>query len=79
MFGYPRVNKKLSVLLNCVGLSCIGSALILQSSVITEILKNGYFRGIEQNLFVLWLEAGLTAFGIVYFAYIFARFMLSHK
>lgn len=79
MFRLPRINRKLAILVNCMGLSCIGSALFLQGSVITGIIQNGYFRGIEQNPIVLWLEAGLTAFGAAYFAHMFVRFIVSHK
>jgi hypothetical protein len=79
MLALPRLGRKLSIFVNCLGLSCIGSALILQTTVITGILRNGYFRGIEQNLVVLWLEAILTAFGVAYFSYMFVRFLFSNK
>ena len=79
MFKLQRISRKWVILINCLGLSCIGSALFLQGTVITGIMQNGYFRGIEQNPIILWFEAGLTIFGIAYFAYLFVRFIISHK
>lgn len=79
MFRFPRLNRRWVILINCMGLSCLGSALFLQSTVMAGILQNGYFRGIEQNPIVLLFEAGLTIFGIAYFGYLFVRFIISHK
>ena len=79
MFRFPKLNRRWVTLINCMGLSCLGSALFLQSIVIAGILQNGYFRGIEQNPIVLLFEAAITIFGITYFGYLFVRFIISHK
>ena len=79
MFRFPKLNRRWVTLINCMGLSCLGSALFLQSIVIVGILQNGYFRGIEQNLAVLLFEAGITVFGVAYFGYLFVRFIISHR
>ena len=79
MFRFPRLNQRLVIIINCMGLSCLGSALFLQSIVIAGIFQNGYFRGIEQNLAVLLFEACITVFGVAYFGYLFVRFIISHK
>ncbi len=65
------------LLFHSLGLSSIGAALILQSQVLAGIFENGYFMGIEENLAVLSLEALLTGFAVLYFGYLFWRFVLS--
>lgn len=77
MLGASELRRRLINFINCVGLGCLGSALFLQSIVITSILQNGYFRGIEQNPIVLGVEAGLMIFGIIYFVRLYVRFMIS--
>jgi hypothetical protein len=74
-----NIPKKLRVLIHGIGLGSVGSALFLQSTVFTSILKNGYFRGIEQNPTILYLEIGLTGIAIVYFGYMFVHFIFSNK
>ncbi len=59
-----------------MGLSCLGSALLLQGTVIVNILQKGYFRGIEQNPTILWFEAFLTVFGAAYLVYLCTRFLI---
>lgn len=76
---FPRLGQKWAVLANCIGLSCVGSALFLQCIVLGGILQNGYFRGIEQNPIVLWFEIVLTVFGVTYFGYLFVRFIWLHR
>ena len=71
--------RKLSVLVHGIGLSSLGSALFLQSVVFSSILQNGYFRGIEQNHFILNSEIALTGCAIAYFAYMFIRFIFSNR
>jgi hypothetical protein len=59
-----------------MGLSSLGAALYLQSSVINGIVLQGYFRGIENNFAILSFEVFLEAFAVVYFVYLFWRFVL---
>ncbi len=71
----PNIPKKLRFLIHGIGLSSLGSALFLQSTVFTSILKNGYFRGIETNSLILYSEIALTGIAITYFGYILVRFL----
>lgn len=75
----PNVQKRLRVLIHGLGLSSVGSALFLQSTVFTSILKNGYFRGVEQNPIILSSEIALTGFAIAYFGYMLIRFIFSNR
>jgi hypothetical protein len=74
-----NMNKWLRFLIHGLGLSSLGSALFLQSTVFTSILEKGYFKGIEQNSTILYLEIILTAFAITYFAYMLFRFINPKK
>ena len=60
-----------------LGLSAVGAAIFLQGLVLGNILLHGYFRGVEQNLFVLSSEIALMVFAISYVGYLFWRFVLS--
>ncbi len=64
-----RISRKLQMLIHGIGLSSLGSALFLQSTVFTSILQNGYFRGAENNPIILYTEIALTGCAIAYFAY----------
>jgi hypothetical protein len=75
----PNIPKKLRVLIHGISLGSVGSALFLQSTVFTSILKNGYFRGIEKNPAILYLEIGLTGIAIAYFGYMFVNFIFSNE
>jgi len=70
-------NRAAWLLFHSLGLSALGAALYLQNSVFSGILLQGYFRGIEQNVAVLAFEVFLDAFAVVYFGYLFWRFVLS--
>ncbi len=78
MANLPKINKKMSTILHSLGLSSIGGALFLQGTVFTDILRFGYFRGIEQNPLILSSELALTGVGVAYFAFMFGRFILSY-
>ena len=75
----PHVHPKLRLLMHGLGLSSIGSALFLQSTVFTSILQNGYFRGIGQKHLILTSEIALTGVAIAYFGYMFLRFVFTDK
>jgi hypothetical protein len=75
----PNVNKKWRALVHGLGLSSIGSALFLQSTVFTSILQNGYFRGVEQNSIILTAEIALTGFAIAYFGYMAIKLLFNNK
>lgn len=72
MANLPR---KVKMLVHVLGLSSVAGALFLQTTVLTSIAQNGYFRGVESNRLILSSEIGLTAFAITYFGYVFIHFI----
>jgi hypothetical protein len=75
----PHISKSLQILVHGLGLSSLGGALFLQSTVFTSILKNGYFRGVEQNPIILAAEIALTGFAIAYFGYMAVKLLFFSK
>jgi len=63
----------IGLVINCLGLSCLGGAIFLQILVFTNILQRGYFRAVETNITVLALEEALTVFTAIYFVYVYYR------
>jgi hypothetical protein len=51
----------------------------LQILVFTDILQHGYFMAVEKNPAILTLEMLLTSFSLVYFIYIYQRFIRSMR
>jgi hypothetical protein len=72
-----RKDRRLHVFFHSVGLSTLGAAIFLQGLVLGTIFLHGYFRGVEQNFFVLSSEIVLMAFAISYVGYLFWRLVLS--
>jgi len=72
-----RLDRRLRVLVHSMGLSCLGGAIFLQILVFTDILQQGYFMAVEKDPAILSFEIVLTAVAIVYFAYIYVRFIRS--
>jgi hypothetical protein len=79
MTSLPSIDHRIKFLFHCLGLSCVGSAIFLQILVFSNILQNGYFAAFEQNLAILTIEILLSVVGLVYFAYIYQRFMRQLK
>jgi hypothetical protein len=77
MAATPKPDRRIQVLFHTLGLSCLGGAIFLQILVFTDILQHGYFMAVEKNPAILTLEMLLTAFSLVYFAYIYQRFIRS--
>ena len=73
------LDRRIRVLLHTLGMSCIGGAIFLQILVFSDILQHGYFKAIESNPAILMFEIGLTAFALIYFVYIYQRFIRSIK
>jgi hypothetical protein len=73
--GFTSFDRRVRMLFHCLGLSCIGGAIFLQILVFTDILQHGYFMAIERNPAILAFEIVLTAFALVYFVYIYQRFV----
>jgi len=79
MKANTEVDRRIRVLLHSFGLSCLGGAIFLQILVFTDILQHGYFMAIENNPAILIFEILLTAFALIYFIYIYQRFICSVK
>jgi hypothetical protein len=75
----PKVSRRLLQLLHCLGFSCIGGAVFLQILVFADIVVQGYFFAVEKNQLILSLEVVLTLFALIYFLYVYQRFMRSLK
>ena len=69
----PKLNRSISLIINSLGLSCLGGAIFLQILVFSNILLQGYFRAVETNTSILMLEITLTAFTAIYFLYIYQK------
>jgi len=69
----PKLNRTISLIINSLGLSCLGGAIFLQILVFSDILMQGYFRAVETNPAILMLEITLTAFTAVYFLYLYQK------
>jgi len=73
------LDRRIRVLLHTMGLSCLGGAIFLQILVFTDILQHGYFMAVENNPAILIFEIVLTAFALIYFIYMYQRFIRSIK
>ena len=69
----PKLNHRISLVINSLGLSCLGGAIFLQILVFSNILMQGYFKAIETNPAILTIEITLTAFTAIYFIYIYQK------
>ncbi|MBS7621992.1 hypothetical protein KEJ32_07785, partial [Candidatus Bathyarchaeota archaeon] len=72
-------NRRLLILLHSLGLSCLGGAIFLQILIFMDILQHGYFIAIENNSVILTFEIVLTFFALIYFIYMYQRFIRSIK
>ena len=69
----PKLNRTISLIINSLGLSCLGGAIFLQVLVFSNILMQGYFRAVETNPVILTLEIILTVFTVGYFLYVYQK------
>ena len=69
----PKLNRTISLIINSLGLSCLGGAIFLQVLVFSNILMQGYFRAAETNPVILMLEVTLTVFTVGYFLYLYQK------
>jgi len=74
-----KLDRRMRVLFHSIGLSCLGGAIFLQILVFTDILQHGYFIAVENNPTILIFEILLTAFSLIYFIYMYQRFIRSIK
>jgi len=74
-----KINRRILILIHTLGLSCLGGAIFLQILVFMDILQHGYFMAVENNPAILTFEIILTFFALIYFIYIYQRFIRSIK
>lgn len=75
----PKLNRTINLIINSIGLSCLGGAIFLQILVFSNILLEGYFRAVETNMTILMLEITLTVFTAGYFVYIYQKVVKALK
>jgi hypothetical protein len=68
---------RLRLLFHSLGLGCVSSAIFMQILVFWDIAQTGMFTATEQNQLILSFEIFLTVFALVYFVYMYQRFILS--
>ena len=74
-----KLDRLMRVLFHPLGLSCLGGAIFLQILVFTDILQHGYVIAAENNPAILIFEIVLTFFALIYFIYMYQRFIRSIK
>lgn len=77
MTANHRLDRRIHVLFHALGLSCLGGAIFLQVLVFIDIFQHGHFTAVENNPAILALEIGLTFFAVIYFAFMYQRFIRS--
>ena len=79
MKANTKLDRRIRVLFHTLGLSCLGGAILLQILVFMDILQHGYFMAVENNPAILIFEIVLTVFALIYFIYMYQRFIRSIK
>jgi hypothetical protein len=79
MKAATKTSRRILILIHSLGLSCLGGAIFLQILVFMDILQHGYFMAVENNPAILTFEIALTFFALIYFIYIYQRFIRSIK
>ncbi|MBS7621179.1 hypothetical protein KEJ32_03590 [Candidatus Bathyarchaeota archaeon] len=79
MKATAKINRRILILIHSLGLSCLGGAIFLQILVFMDILQHGYFMAVENNPVILTFEIVLTFFALIYFIYMYQRFIRSIK
>lgn len=74
-----KLDSRIRVIFHTLGLSCLGGAIFLQTLVFADIFQNGYFMAVEHNPAILLVEIALTAFALIYFGYMYQRFIRSAR
>ena len=73
IFKRFKLKREVSLIVNCLGLSCLGGAIFLQIIVFSGIFLRGYFRAVEPNSAVVAVELAMAVFAVVYFIYIYQK------
>jgi hypothetical protein len=79
MKAAAKIQRRILILIHSLGLSCLGGAIFLQILVFMDILQHGYFMAVENNPVILTFEIILTFFALIYFVYMYQRFIRSIK
>jgi len=79
MKAATKTSRRILLLIHSLGLSCLGGAIFLQILVFMDILQHGYFMAVENNPAILTFEIVLTFFALIYFIYMYQRFIRSIK
>lgn len=74
-----KLDQRLLLLVHSLGFSAIGGAIFLQILTFYDIANRGYFLAVENNKAILATELVLTAFTLVYFVYLYQRFVRSMR
>jgi len=77
MWGVCSMNHKMQLLFHVLGLSSLAGSVFLQILVFKDILHHGYFVAVENNPIILLGEIVLSVYTVVYFIYIYQRFIRS--
>jgi len=72
-----NANPRWQLLFHSLGLGCLSTAIFLQVLVFKDIVQQGYFLATEKNQLILSLEVFLTFFAVIYFIYMYQRFVRS--
>ena len=78
-FSRFSTNRRLQQLFHSIGFSCIGGSVFLQIIVFANITAQGYFFAVESNKLILSAEIVLTSFALIYFLYVYQRFIRTLK
>lgn len=70
-------NRRIRIAFHSFGYASLGGAVLLQIIVFSDIFQFGYFMATERNQVILYLEIILTVFALIYFSYIYQRFIRS--
>jgi len=73
----PQPRDRMLLMFHSLGLSCLGGSIFLQVLVFVDIAQQGYFTAVEGNPAILAAEISLTGLALVYFVYIYQRFVRS--
>jgi hypothetical protein len=77
MKAATKLDNRIRIFFHALGLSCLGGSIFLQILVFADIFQNGYFMAVEHNPAILLFEVALTAFALIYFVYMYQRFIRS--
>jgi len=72
-----NASSRWRLLFHSLGLGCLSTSIFLQILVFKDIVQQGYFLATEKNQLIMSLEVFLTFFAVIYFIYMYQRFVRS--